>query len=366
MDIFEFNLDKRKLSSRDDDFTPDQKFTRRATHRVEESEDEGEKKVGENHGYESSKNDGAGSVSSSSDRGSSSSSSGSGTSGSSTSSSGTSGGSTCSSGTSTSSSEVTSSYVEEDGEATESEEELVDDVFESDNESSAISVRDIIGPILLPTSAPSINPKEQIAPIGRKPNYLEPTPSSRNSDAENDPPSLAIAVRSHQIPNGVRTGHVGPLRSVNATPNALNVAGGSNKFELREMFVAITQADLDRYDSSFLLREEGEIRKEVSGMCHSLRFWLGVKFCLPLVRTRGTVKPGTLTYARVCNLLGIHEDSIRKFLSIEEKRSKTFADHGGYSPFEFNSLKRCTHPKNIREWASNLNSDVVQRVLNKK
>lgn len=131
--------------------------------------------------------------------------------------------------------------------------------------------------------------------------------------------------------------------------------------EKRNMYIPITQAQLDRYDINFLKGDVGNVRKIVSGMCHSLRFWLTAKFCKSLERSAGGRKKGALSKAEVCKRLGI---DINRFKTMERKiKGKTFLDYDRLSPLEFSYLRRRSHARYIKKYAQNLSCKTVQYVI---
>lgn len=205
---------------------------------------------------------------------------------------------------------------------------LNEDLFlsESDELPIDIDASEIIHSISSP-------PVQWTLPIPRKPNDL-PAPSKVKKLA-----TSKTVTKRKRVENSKKNGTV----------------------EKRNMYIPITQAQLDRYDINFLKGDVGNVRKIVSGMCHSLRFWLTAKFCKSLERSAGGRKKGALSKAEVCKRLGI---DINRFKTMERKtKGKTFLDYDRLSPLEFSCLRRRSHARYIKKYAQNLSCKTVQYVI---
>lgn len=246
------------------------------------------------------------------------------------------------------------------------EDELEDEVFLDEEEDLPDEFYEIVQSITDGSPSCRINLRKRVATVPRKPDYSAYSYRKSDSDSENVPPASDLAVATNPDDDVNSASGSGPLLDLSSKLNEIGpeeAKGGG--LELREMFAAITQADLDKYEIGFLDDDEGKIRNAVSRMCHSLRFWLAVKFSNSLARSRGLSKRGVMTSAKISRLLGVDHRSLRKHLS-SPNNSMTFLEFKGYSPLEFNCMSKCTHPQIIKKLASNWDSNLVQGIVNKK
>lgn len=206
--------------------------------------------------------------------------------------------------------------------------------------------------------------KKKVVPIARKTDYDAGPHQSDGSNDENEPPNANLVASRDNVVQKQNDNSVSHLNKKSVNINSKKTK--DVQLEKRNMFIPITQVELDSYNLDFLKGDEENIRKKISGMCHSLRFWLAAKFSGSLTRTKGLAKSGTMTIVKICRLLGIDNNSFRKFFSKPENQSKVPSDFDGYSPLEFHNLKKCAHPKIIESLALNLNSSLVQNVISAK
>lgn len=309
------NLEKRKLSNRDDDVVPDGKAARRNTHPAEESGDEenGDNYRGENSGIPS-------------------------------------------------------------GGALDNatEDELEDEVFWGADVMPSIDTFEVI-PSASDMLAPLVIRRQRLnAPIARKPDYSAYEYNKTDeSESEGDILNADLDVSSDDgIDNKENNASVSNLRK-NFTK--IVVKKPESTVEKRDMFVPIQQIELDGYNFEFLLGDEKIVRCVISSMNHSLRFWLAMKFADHLdkvkevSRSAGNKKKKngrTISKSKMCRLLGIESCSFFKYRSSNE--DKNFDRYKGYSPLEFSNLAKCSHPKVIEKLALNIDSDLVQGVLKNK
>lgn len=224
---------------------------------------------------------------------------------------------------------------------------LEDDLRLSESDELSIDAPEIIKSISSP-------PEKRILPIPRKLDYV-PAPYVSDSDEENEPPNKNLAA-SKKFGGSVKKKRGSVLSSVLSENSNKN-----DEIEKRNMYIRIDQAQLDRYDINFLEDSEKNVHEIVKGMCHSLRFWLAVKFCNSLGSARGLKKANVMSKAKVCKLLGI---KYKSFCVLKPKiKSKTFSDFDGLSPLEYQCLQRRTHADEIREYALNLESPEVRYVI---
>lgn len=237
---------------------------------------------------------------------------------------------------------------------------LEDDLLLSESDETTFDAYEIVKSM---SSTSCITLKKRTLPVPRKPDYV-PAPYYF-SDDENESPNKNLAASKNFSTGGKkkRGSILSPVLSENS-----NKIDGKNtkrvKIEKRSMYIRINQTQLDGYHIGFLQGDEKIVRKTISDMCHSLRFWLAIKFCAQLSSEKGMKKLGVLTQAKVCNFLGIPYDS---FNSIRRKiGSKTFTDFDGLSPLEYSCLNKRTHANKIEELASNLDDPLVQHVISVK
>lgn len=232
---------------------------------------------------------------------------------------------------------------------------LNEDLLLSESDEPPIDAHEIVQSI----SSPFV---KRTLPIPRKPNDL-PAPTktmsyvSDSSDDEHKPSVKKMAVSENIVKK-----KCGVLLSISGENSKKIEANSKNgNIEKRNMYISIDKAQLDRYDINFLKGDVRNVRKIVSGMCHSLRFWLAAKFCKSLGSTAGLKKPSIITKAKVCKLLGI---DIKQFKGMQKKiKGKSFLDYAGLSPLEYHCLQRRTHARHIKKYALNLSCKTVQHVI---
>lgn len=237
---------------------------------------------------------------------------------------------------------------------------LEDDLSISESDEPPVDVHEVIQSILSPR-------EKRTLPIPRKPDYVsvpyECTPYN-SDDSENQPLNKKSASSKKVGGNGKKKR--GSVLSPVLGENSNKVDGNKVKkveIEKRNMYIRIDQAQLDKYNVDFLTGNEKDVRKIVSGMCHSLRYWLAIKFCNLLGSTPGTKKSNVMTKAKVCRLLGIEFGSFKASHGKIRKEFKSFLDHDGLSPLEYCCLDRRTHAQKIKEYALNLDCPTVQHVI---
>lgn len=231
--------------------------------------------------------------------------------------------------------------------------EFDDDVFDEVN----------TPPVLAPSSSEStmrLAFDKKTVPIARKPDY-DPYPSPDvTSDCENVDPDLNSGSSKVSDTCSEKEENSG-LGQISLESSGQKM---EDKIERREMYIKICSGDLENYTSEFLHGPEEEVRAKISPMCHSMRYWLAIKFCGTMSGAVGMRKLGVLTQSRVCNLLGI---PFKSFRNLKKKyASKTPDDFAGYSPLEYQNLKRCTQLGTILEYASNLDHPIIKSMIDKK
>lgn len=207
-------------------------------------------------------------------------------------------------------------------------------------------------------------------PIARKPNYL---PYPYNSD-ESEEGTQNIKTFESEIGNcssdiSSKTPKSKDLVvKIGNVSSEINVEVEKTKSlnEKRNMFVKIEQSQLDEYGLDFLKQDEKLIRNTVSTMCHSLRFWLCVKyFDLIGPTTAGKKEKSVMTKAKISSIFGIGRAALFKFCS-KNKDKKTFLDFDGYSPLEYANLITCSHSRVFEDLALNFDSPLVQGIIRSK
>lgn len=240
---------------------------------------------------------------------------------------------------------------------------LEDDLSLSSSDGLSLDAYDIIKPTLLSSPNCRLSLRKRTLPIPRKPDYVPKPYQSDHSNDENEPPESNLVVSKRNDSSGKRKLNRNSTSILSENSNKIYINDTKiQKIEKRNMFIRVNQVQLDSYDINFLKRNEKNVRAEVSGMCHSLRFWLAVKFSSSLTRTKGLPKSGALTKAKICRLLGIDGNSFFK----SRVTVRDFSKFDGLSPLEFSNLKKCTHLKIIKRLALNFHSPLVQNIISVK
>lgn len=99
---------------------------------------------------------------------------------------------------------------------------------------------------------------------------------------------------------------------------------------LRMMMERVTKDEINKFTETFFEGTDVEIKRKVTPMCHSKRFWLAVKFYnSPLVLAKVKSK------VNLCEqLLGITVANVKKFFTVKDSKSKGPSDYDGLSPVE--------------------------------
>lgn len=210
--------------------------------------------------------------------------------------------------------------------------------------------------------------KKKVLPVVRKPDYIS-TYVRSDEEEENQGSNNITGGESRGKENSIPM--LNPENLVVETDNK-NVLIDS-KDEKRNMFVRIEQAELDTYGIDFIENNEKSIRFAVKTMCHSLRFWLVVKFCQMLdsneINRKREIEiklESKLTISKICQLFGIGKSSFFKFRSSNGKsgqNQKTLSDYDGYSPLEYANLKNYVHPKVLKKLALNYQALVEDGIV---
>lgn len=234
-------------------------------------------------------------------------------------------------------------------------------------------------------------------PIARKTDYAPHSPSRHEPDSETDSKndsnsdsqsdsetdSESDTDSSTECSSATTVDHLDVGNAENVAPNVILIApsgSGSNpsaesvagpspkitkaeKFELRNVFVRILPEDLEKYPMDYLKGNKERVRREISEMCHSLRFWLAAKINGTEPGTPGAKPSGALSQAAVCRQLGISPNSFKSYKP--KIKLKTSLDFDGLSPLEFDCLTKSSLFKKIKEIALNPDDPYVKNVLNK-
>lgn len=196
-------------------------------------------------------------------------------------------------------------------------------------------------------------------PIPRKPDCYPAGFSYCGHDSETDDSDELVSDKDNNSSSQ-------SLFLLSKSVSDLNLIG-----QKREMFVKITQADLDGYSLEFLNCNSDYVCRTVTGMNHSLRFWLCMKLCDLIVQPSSVSKKmllhaPILTKTKLCEIFGVECSSFFKYRSKFGKVCKTFSDYGGYSPLEFFSTQCRRHIGVLQNLASNFESEYVQNLLSRK